>query len=260
MKTNDAPAICLRRLKVLARDGDAELAWIIGEGYLDGRIYFQDGGLPVRKNRRVAERWLHIASELGNGNAMLALASVITEKGERCSEAFEWERKAIRLGVPFAAYAAAITASMMGKRKIAYRLLIRSYRQRPDETSLLLGVCLYAGYGCRRDVKQAEKYFLQGAMSCENLDEDRVNALFYVSAIRHGMPFAVRRHIGVEHPERIYDKFSADLFRSFAQNESLSFPARNALEETLEHMGQPCILRQRRRGKAGQRFGELKFA
>ena len=241
MNKNNAFSICLRRLKVLARNGNAELAWLIGEGYLDGCIYFQDGEIPVRKNRRAAERWLRIASELGNGNAMLALASVIAGEGERYREAFAWERKAMALGVPFAVYDAAITASMMGKRKKSYHLLMCAYRQHPSETSLLLGVCLYAGYGCRRDMELAEKYFLQGAASSENLDEDRVSALFYVSAIRHGVPFAVRGHIGEAHPERIFDEFSATLFRSFMQNVLLSFPARKALEETLKHMGQPYV-------------------
>lgn len=234
---DDAPIICLRRLKVLARNGNAELAWAIGEGYLDGCIYLQNGKIPVRENRGVAERWLRIASEQGNGNAMLTLASMIAENRDRLREVFSWERKAMELGVPFAAYDAAITASIMGRRKLAYRLLMRSYRRQPNETSLLLGVCLYAGYGCRRDVKLAEKYFLQGAASHENLDADRVDALFYISAIRHGISFAVRSHIGVEHPERIFDDVSVDLFESLAKEASLSYPAQIALAETLNNLG-----------------------
>ena len=231
----------MNRLKALAKNGNSELAWIIGEGYLDGYICLHDGKTPVRRNRKAAERWLRIASEQGNGNAMLALSSLLIKNyGENCyAEALAWEMKAIELRMNYAAHNAAITASMMGKRKMAYRLLKTSYNECPAETSLLLGVCLFAGYGCRRDIKQAELYFLQGAAAHNNLDANRVKAIFFVSAIQHGVPFSVRTHIGVEQPPKIFDHKSVDLFRKLAKNAALSMPAQCALAETLAQLVAP---------------------
>ena len=255
--TDKSNQVRLDRLKSQARKGDAELAWVIGEGYLDGRICIPGEVLPVRKNRKVAEYWLRIASEQGNADAMLELSSVITTYGEpRWKEAFAWEVKAMELGASFAEYDAAITASALGRRKVAYRLLTASFPKHPGETSLLLGICLYAGYGCHRDLEQAQRYFLRAAASCANLDKDRVDALFFVNAIRHGVSFSVEKHIGIARPKKIFDQDSASLFKRLSRNPALSSPAKQALAETLDSEAWQRQSRcQLRSGEAEKRGG-----
>lgn len=221
-------------MKARARKGDSDIAWALGDGYMDGCVYLSNQErIHVRRDRKQAEYWLRLSSDFGNAGATNTLAGFLSGEYSRLQESLVLHLKALELGYEMGAYNAAITYSMMGKPSAAFELLQQSYRTLPDETNLLLGICLYAGYGCRRDLQKAESFFVAAAASCEIFNEDRVRALFFINMIRHGIAFSVKKHIGVEQPDVITDQMAVNLFKQLVETQPLAEPAAYALAVIL---------------------------
>lgn len=153
-------------LKAQARRGDVEMMWLVGTAYRDG--HFQCVGqkydVPVRRNIRLAMRWLKTAAERHCTGIMIDLAALLYQQGldatdretrsMRLEEALRWERNAWRRGEVIAAWNAAITCSALGRRKDCFKWLCNSYRASGDGLDYV-ALCYASGYGVRKDTAKA---------------------------------------------------------------------------------------------------------
>lgn len=224
-----------------ASRGNAEDAWYLACAYLDGDTP------QVRKNARAGFAWLQKAAALGSAEAMIELA-VRLAAGENGAtdlpQVMAWEKRAFKLGNDLAAHNLAITCSMMSKRKECYRWVLTAVGQGDEDAWLLAGVCLYAGYGVRRNLPKARAAFRNACKSVTVLEDDKVKALKFINMMAHGRPLVCKGSIARVEPECFHDAVALKTYRR--EKKTLGLPAVFCLGETLFQMKQagkaaPCL-------------------
>ena len=150
----------IHALRRMAKDGDVDAMWILGEAYCNG--YFSVGGNDrqelVPRNSRLACRWLLRASNKGCTGAMMSLASIYTsrKRNKMVNQrlALSLEKRAWNMGEKLAANNIAITYSMMGRARRCFLWLEKYYHASGD--GLLLSLALSSGYGIRSNPRRAK--------------------------------------------------------------------------------------------------------
>lgn len=233
------------RIRQSGISGNAEDAWRIACGYFDGYLLLHDGiGIQLRKNSRAGLSWLKRAALFGSSNAMIDLASHMSS-GEFCDIdlplALKWEKRAFELGNENAAHNIAITCSLMSRRKECYHWLLKSLEGGRDGSLFLVGVCLYVGYGVRRNVPKALVSLRDACKSDRTWDDERVKALKFINMIAHGRSLSCEGFISWLEPENIYDDLALRTFRHEKKVVRNNVASSFCLGETLLRMNQAKI-------------------
>ena len=232
----------MNKIRQSAIVGNAEDAWRLACGYLDGVLYL-DGGCEIRlrTNPRAGLSWMRKAAALGSSSAMNNLACILTA-GEFCkvdlAQAMEWGKRAFESGDKSAAYNLAITCSMMSKPQACYQWLLTAADAGNEDSSLLLGICLYAGYGVRRDIRKARSAFRATCRCAEILDDDKVKSLKFINMMAHGRPLSCEGSIAKLEPEAFHDDLALETYRRARKNIRDGFAPCFCLGETLLRMNQ----------------------
>lgn len=193
-------------LKAQALRGDAELMWLVGTAYRDG--HFQCAGqktdVPVRRNCRLALRWLERAAEKHSTGGMVDLAALLYQQGlnskdakmrrSKFVEALRWERRAWRHGESLAAWNAAITCSALGRRKACFKWLCNSYRSGGDDLEAI-ALCYAAGYGVHKDSAKARTLLRRAKRQCNAMASDSKVVANLLAKLSRGTSIEIKEPI-----------------------------------------------------------------
>ena len=107
-----------------------------------------------------------------------------------------------------------------------------------EDSSLLLGICLYAGYGVRRDIRKARSAFRAACRCAEILDDDKVKSLKFINMMAHGRPLSCEGSIAKLEPEAFHDDLALETYRRERKNVRDGFAPCFCLGKTLLRMNQ----------------------
>jgi len=147
----------VRTLRKLAQDGDADALVTLGNLCLEG-LRHPDGAVLVRRDVRHGRRCLERATQLGDSDGMLSLASYLSRPGARTSELARADalyRRAFRLGCETAAFNLATTYKQRGRYRDAVRWYRRAHEAGDPSALLQLARAELYGPGTKRDPKAA---------------------------------------------------------------------------------------------------------
>ncbi len=167
-------------------------------GKYDEGLWADDGRILVRKNRRTAIRYLEKAVALGDVDAMVELANVLSapRDNEALRRAGPLYRKAYRLGDHTAAFNLASTYQNLGRYREAVSWYRRALAAGDPDASMELARAELLGLGTRRNVRSAIARLRQIAGRPSNrwpVNGDRIEAILVLAdALITGWP--VRRN------------------------------------------------------------------
>lgn len=155
-------------LKALIRSAtrkNVQDMWTLGVAYRDG--YFEITGanrvVKMRKNRRLAYKWLKKAAECGCTASMLDIGALYADnkvlRRDLLKKGLEWELKAWCGGETSAANNIAITYAMLDFPIKCVQWLKRD--SKTNGVSILLAACYLTGYGVRKDKTRGCRLLLE---------------------------------------------------------------------------------------------------
>ena len=144
---------------------NAQDMWILGAAYRDG--YFEIEGsdrvVKMKKNSRLAYKWLKKAAECGCTASMLDIGALYADRKvlrrDLLKKGLAWELKAWRGGETSAANNIAITYAMLDSPVKCVQWLKRD--SKANGTSILLAACYLTGYGIRKDKAKGCRLLLE---------------------------------------------------------------------------------------------------
>lgn len=212
MKKNGTSDYCARRgargiaeLERRAENGDGEAAWVLGDAYADGeRVSLPDGThVKVRRDRKKALRWFRRAVELGRTDALCRLGVLLTDTGrpEDVAEGIALLKRGWRKGCPVAAQNLAVTYSELGNPRRCAAWLRNACKREGSADWFLLGIAHAAGYGVRKDLKEAARLFRKVRDDRKGFPIEREEAAGFLAMMERNRPIRVTGSIGRTHPE-----------------------------------------------------------
>jgi len=165
-------------------------AWCLALAYEDGWGYCGKRKLRLRKNKRLAFRWMLHAAELGEGDAMIGVASYLG-LGYGCvqniGEAIKWEKKALRTSrVDLATRNLACSYRMLRKYRLAVQWFKKAYTLDKD-SAFELGKCYLFGQGVKKNTATALSYFREIA-SVHSDPITKIHAMKFIADIQCEAP------------------------------------------------------------------------
>ena len=180
----------MKLMKKAAQTGGSDDAWRYGAARLNGTYELYTGEVcRCRRNIKEGVHWLGLAAKQGCIGAMLELSChyyAQQSNRENLRKALYWDKKAWEMGDTVAGYNVALTYSKLGNRKRCHEWLVRGYRRCPWSACVALAKTYLCGYGVRRDVRKAERLFMEVLSDPESIVDDRRLARHYLKMIKEG--------------------------------------------------------------------------
>ena len=191
------------QLATKAEQGDAVSAWRLGDAYSTGILLISDACLlTVPRDLDKALHWTRLAVALGSQEAMPLLGTLLTDSRDpmRVKEGLAWLRRAYRKGFPEAAQNLAIAYSELGNPRRCVFWLLKTSNNAVNADWFHLAIAYAAGYGVRKNLKEAERLFTQVGTSPEAFPVDREEARGFLSMLSAKHPIRVVESIGKTRP------------------------------------------------------------
>lgn len=192
------------QLKTKAEQGDAESAWRLGDAYSTGTLLLSDDCLlTVSRDLDKALHWSRQAVALGSWEAMPLLGTLLTDSRNpmRVKEGIAWLRRSYRKGIPEAAQNLAIVYSELGNPRRCVFWLRKTCLHAGHADWFHLAIAFAAGYGVRKNLKEAKRLFTLVESSPEAFPVDREEARGFLSMLSSKHPIRVVESIGKTHPD-----------------------------------------------------------
>lgn len=194
MVMSASKAEIIQTLRGRANLGDGEAAWILGDAYVYGHV---GAKVRIRKNRSRALAWLSRAVALGQDGAAPELAGLLLESTDEKDVCLGLNilRNSAKSGNVIATQNLAMYYSDKGNpRRCFFWLLKTTLLGSPDWYHL--AICRAAGYGCRRDVTMAKRFFRKTQKSSKSFPIDRERAKGFLRMIKRNEKITVIKSLG----------------------------------------------------------------
>ncbi len=188
-----------------AENGDGEAAWILGDAFSDGGCVSLPNGqcVKVRRNTEKAIRWFRQAVARGNTDAVCRLGALLTDTGRpgTVAEGMKWLKRGWRMGCPVAAQNLAVAYSEQGNPRRCVAWLRKACQCEESADWFLLGIAYAAGYGVRKNLKEAARLFQKVRNDENGFPIQREEAAKFLAMMERNRPIRVIDSIGRTHPE-----------------------------------------------------------
>lgn len=156
-----------KKLYVKAKKGDSKSQFEIALYYENG-LMSQDGNEIVSQKPKRAFQWYLLSAKQGDADAQIAVGNAYSLGGgikRDYRKAIKWTKKAVKQGVPYAAYNLGTIYRDLQKPKLAFKWYGRAVTMGDNDALLPLALCHLFGFGTSQSYKDCNK-FLKKIIKC----------------------------------------------------------------------------------------------